>query len=167
MTSNSPPPASGDKPAPARKKAPARRKPAAEPAAPAEPPATPPLAEPGTAAAWPALDEPVPAAQPEPQPVPAEQAPPDPSEESSPPSRDPDEVWQALLDNRYLCVVRRTGPYEGLLSITDNQKPDVPAATFPVGLSYAAALGPDAGDVDYWQQLSVNYVDKRGGGAAD
>jgi hypothetical protein len=75
-------------------------------------------------------------------------------------------VWQALLDNRYLCVVRRTGPYEGLLSITDNQNPDVPAATFPVGLSYAAAFGPDAGDVDYWQQLSVDYVDKRGGGAA-
>jgi hypothetical protein len=68
-------------------------------------------------------------------------------------------VWNSTLDGRYKVTVVRTGRYQADLSIQDGEQI---LHGESVGLAYDALFGPDVDDVDRWQQIAVNFVDKLG-----
>ncbi|HKU24530.1 MAG TPA: hypothetical protein VJQ54_03605 [Candidatus Sulfotelmatobacter sp.] len=67
-------------------------------------------------------------------------------------------VWTSTLDGRYKVTVTRTGDYHGELTISEG---DQVLHREPVGLSYGAIFGPDVSDVADWQQIAVEFVDRR------
>jgi len=66
------------------------------------------------------------------------------------------ELWRGTLDEIYVASVVRTGPYEGLLSIS---KDGEALGSCPVTLAYGASFGPDAGNVHDWQEWATAFVD--------
>lgn len=67
-------------------------------------------------------------------------------------------VWEATLDDRYECqVIRTEDPYKGILLIHDGTREILREE---VGLSYAAQFGPDVDDVQLWQDMCIQAVDK-------
>lgn len=67
-----------------------------------------------------------------------------------------DIVWSGELDGRYLCRVRRTEPYGGVLEILEG---GTVLAHWPVELAYDAVFGPDIGDVAEWQERCSHWAD--------
>lgn len=67
-------------------------------------------------------------------------------------------VWESTLDDRYRCVVSRTGARTGRLTITDMETEDELHAE-NVRLAYGAKFGPDIGDIRTWQELAMEVVD--------
>jgi hypothetical protein len=67
-------------------------------------------------------------------------------------------VWEAKLDDKYDCVVQRTGDYAGELTITADSTVLHREA---VGLSYGAIFGPDVADVREWEDKCIGIVDPR------
>ncbi len=71
-------------------------------------------------------------------------------------------VWHAMLDTRYLCEVKRIGPYKGKITMTDTTNPaDKPMLDMEIVLSFDAAFGPDVADVNAWMQLCVDTVERK------
>jgi len=68
-------------------------------------------------------------------------------------------VWWATLDDRYQVEVHRTGPRTGILYVFDHRDGDKELASWPVGLSFGAVLGPDIDDVVDWQNKIVDFID--------
>lgn len=68
----------------------------------------------------------------------------------------PDVVWEAGLDGCYVVSVVRLAPYQGQLQI---RKGGALVRVEPVALSYDALFGPDAEDVNQWQELALQFVD--------
>ena len=68
------------------------------------------------------------------------------------------EVWNATLDDKYAISVKRTEPYQGILTISDG---DEVLYQEPVGLMYNAQFGPDVDDVHHWKQTAVRFIDSR------
>jgi len=77
-------------------------------------------------------------------------------------TNDPNLVWSATLDERYVIRVTRVEPYTGELVILDGDK-----ELFREGviLSYNALFGPDVFDVEAWQQRAIEFIDGRAGNA--
>jgi len=73
-------------------------------------------------------------------------------------TNDPNLVWSATLDERYVIRVVRTEPYSGELVILDGDKE---LHREEVVLSYNALFGPDVFDVDAWQGRAVEFIDGR------
>lgn len=71
-------------------------------------------------------------------------------------------VWEGTLDDRYRCLVTRTGDRTGRLTVTDTET-DAELLAEEVGLSYGAAFGPDVGDIHRWQERAMEVVDSRKG----
>lgn len=67
-------------------------------------------------------------------------------------------VWESELDHKYCVRVTRTLPYKGRLTITEEEKV---LHEQDVGLSYDAIFGPDAADVDEWQNIAMKFVDQK------
>jgi hypothetical protein len=67
-------------------------------------------------------------------------------------------VWNTKLDGRFEVVVTRTVPYQGELTISEN---DQVIFRQPVGLMYDAMFGPDMADVSEWKHISVTFVDSQ------
>ncbi len=69
-----------------------------------------------------------------------------------------DAVWTSSLDDRYTVTVTRTAAYRGEFVIREGDKL---LHSKSVGLAYNALFGPDVDDVQRWQQLAIDFVDKR------
>lgn len=69
-------------------------------------------------------------------------------------------VWESTLDDRYRCLVSRTGAETGRLTITDTETEQELHAE-DVELAYGATFGPDIGDIRTWQELAMEVVDSR------
>jgi len=67
-----------------------------------------------------------------------------------------DTVWEARMDERYTCVVVRTGQSTGTLIIKDG---DLLLHEQEVVLSWGAEFGPDVADVAYWQDICIAKID--------
>lgn len=67
-----------------------------------------------------------------------------------------DVVWEATLDDIYKCQVTRTDAYTGILTISNKDKT---LFSKEVSMSYGALFGPDVADVNYWENICVDYVD--------
>jgi hypothetical protein len=65
-------------------------------------------------------------------------------------------VWEAELDNRYRCEVRRTDDYAGELKMVDGERVLI---CENVGLMYGALFGPDVSDVVDWQDKCTAAAD--------
>lgn len=79
-------------------------------------------------------------------------------------------VWWTRLDGRYQVEVQRIrdgevveDPYQGTLVVFDRRKTMKTILVEPVGLSYGAPFGPDAGDVAYWQDRVLKFIDEEYG----
>ena len=66
-------------------------------------------------------------------------------------------VWENKLDNKYEVFVERKSPYNGELVIREGEKELLREA---VTISYNAPFGPDAGDVQIWQDRCCEFIDK-------
>lgn len=66
------------------------------------------------------------------------------------------EVWTATLDEKYVVTVIREAPYRGVLTIMEGKQV---LHRESVGLMYNAQFGPDADDVDAWQEIAVRFID--------
>jgi hypothetical protein len=73
-------------------------------------------------------------------------------------TNDPNLVWSATMDERYLIRVVRTEPYSGELVILDGDKE---LLREEVVLSYNALFGPDVFDVEAWQDRAIKFIDGR------
>ncbi|MBI4119112.1 MAG: hypothetical protein HY452_02520 [Parcubacteria group bacterium] len=71
----------------------------------------------------------------------------------------PQLVWRGKFDARYLIEVHRTDGYNGKLFIFDHDKNDQEIFSVDVDLSYGARFGPDASDVDEWQEKALDFID--------
>lgn len=67
-----------------------------------------------------------------------------------------DLVWSGTLDDKYVCRVRRTHPYGGVLEILLGEQV---LKHWPVELAYDAVFGPDVADVAEWQDRCAAFVD--------
>ena len=72
----------------------------------------------------------------------------------------PDAIYKATLDNRFRLEVLRTTDREGTLRLFDTKDNDKLLLEKDVDLMYGAIFGPDVCDVNYWQELTVEFVDK-------
>jgi hypothetical protein len=70
----------------------------------------------------------------------------------------PNIVWVVLFDARYKMTVLRKEPYRGTLELRDGEDLILEQ---DVCLSYDAMFGPDAGDVAEWQEIAMQFIDKR------
>jgi hypothetical protein len=68
-------------------------------------------------------------------------------------------IWQSKLDTIYDCTVERTGERTGLLKVT---KENQVLLEREVGLSYGATFGPDIEDVEFWQEMILEFIDNQG-----
>ena len=66
-------------------------------------------------------------------------------------------VWEADLDDKYHCEVRRTGDYTGELIMREG---DTELLKQNVGLAYRAIFGPDVSDVAEWQTICLAKADE-------
>lgn len=67
-------------------------------------------------------------------------------------------IWQNRLDNRFdIVVFAAVQPYRGVLVIRDGA---AELRREPVLVSYNAAFGPDAADVDEWMERGLSIVDE-------
>jgi hypothetical protein len=83
----------------------------------------------------------------------------------------PEVIWEDLLDKMYRIRVERLPDPDrqnvwpsdlsrkGLLTIS--QLDGVRLHSAPVFISWGAPMGPDAGDVDVWQDMACKWVDER------
>jgi hypothetical protein len=67
-------------------------------------------------------------------------------------------VWSGIVDGRFACRVVRNGGTGGILSVHDG---DNKIYAKPVSLSYGARFGPDASDVEDWQERCTEVIDER------
>jgi hypothetical protein len=67
-------------------------------------------------------------------------------------------IWSNILDERYECKVSRNSHYSGQLTIFDNQLKKF-LYDEEVRLSFGATFGPDALDVNEWQDKIIEIVD--------
>ena len=70
-----------------------------------------------------------------------------------------DTVWMSKLDEKYDCRVTRTGERTGILTMINLEDATV-LVDREVGLSYGAKFGPDFADVQQWQDICVEAVEK-------
>ncbi len=68
-------------------------------------------------------------------------------------------VWRSKLDDRYLVEIQRVNESTGNLCIFDHEDDDTLIHKETVGLSYGAAFGPDAADVNTWAEAAIDVVD--------
>lgn len=68
------------------------------------------------------------------------------------------EVWKDKLDSKYDIVVTRTKPYKGLLRVSEG---DTILLEEEVLLSYDAKFGPDAFDIEDWQNRVIKFIDSK------
>jgi len=66
-------------------------------------------------------------------------------------------VWSGTVDGKYVCRVVRNGGTGGILSIHDG---DNKIYGKPVALPYGARFGPDASDVQDWQDRCTEVIDE-------
>lgn len=75
-------------------------------------------------------------------------------------------VWEQTVDEgRFRCWVEQVpgDGYRGVLRVEVAHPPEIIPEILldqPVGISYAAAFGPDVSDVGAWQMASINAIDK-------
>jgi hypothetical protein len=67
-------------------------------------------------------------------------------------------IWKATLDEKYECVVERTGTYQGRLTVTENDTAQN-ILDKDVSLSYGASFGPDVTDIAEWQLSIIDAID--------
>ena len=67
-------------------------------------------------------------------------------------------IWEAKLDNKYDIYVERVEPYKGELIIKDG---DTTLTTKSVTLAYDAKFGPDVEDVQQWENMCADFIDKQ------
>jgi hypothetical protein len=67
-------------------------------------------------------------------------------------------IWKSTLDEKYECVVERTGVYQGRLTVTENNT-SKHILDKDVSLSYGALFGPDAVDIAEWQLSIIDAID--------
>lgn len=73
---------------------------------------------------------------------------------------EPHVVYENTVDDQTWAVnVTRLKPYVGILTVT---KMDTDEVIYQqnVGIAYDAAFGPDVDDVEAWQQIALNAIDK-------
>lgn len=66
-------------------------------------------------------------------------------------------IWEANLDDTYICKVTRKGENVGVLTVHDSQ--GVRLFKEDVSFSFNAMFGPDASDIENWQSLIVDVID--------
>lgn len=69
-------------------------------------------------------------------------------------------VWQAILDGKYGCSVARISGSKGRLVVANEETKEI-LLDKEVALSYGAIFGPDADDVNLWQDICIEVVDKQ------
>ena len=67
-------------------------------------------------------------------------------------------IWDAELDNRYKCTVKRLDERKAVLTVVDTTNEET-LLDREVGLSYGAMFGPDMMDVADWQTMIIEAVD--------
>jgi hypothetical protein len=67
-------------------------------------------------------------------------------------------IWSNVLNNRYDCKVVRNSGYTGQLTVYDNELKHY-LYSEEVRLSYGAAFGPDALDLNEWMNMIEKVVD--------
>ena len=67
-------------------------------------------------------------------------------------------IWESKLDDKYHCIVNRTLPYKGILTIKENNE-----ILFEdeVTITYDAKFGADGQDISYWQDICINFIDNK------
>ena len=66
-------------------------------------------------------------------------------------------VWESKLDGKYdIAVTSEQDAYSGTLTIKLNGEL---LHEEPVPIAYGAPFGPDAMDVDTWQEIGCHFVD--------
>ena len=71
----------------------------------------------------------------------------------------PQMVWNAILDDRYIVEVQRTGGATGNLLVFDHNKNDQEIFSKEVSLSYGARFGADVADVEDWAEKVTDFID--------
>ena len=71
----------------------------------------------------------------------------------------PQVIFNAILDDRYIVEVQRTGGATGNLLIFDHDRNDQEIFSQAVGLSYGAKFGPDISDVEDWEMKVADFID--------
>lgn len=72
----------------------------------------------------------------------------------------PNLIWYAELDQRYQVEVHRTSPDTGNLYIFDHEDNAKQLMELGVNLSYGAQFGPDLADVQQWERIVIEFIDK-------
>lgn len=67
-----------------------------------------------------------------------------------------DVVWESKLDDIYECKVVRNAPYQGILTI---EQDNTVLFNKEVSLMYDAVFGPDVSDLAEWEDLCIKFVD--------
>lgn len=73
-----------------------------------------------------------------------------------------DPCWDQAVDRgRFRCTVEQTDAdgYRGILRVTVADTDEV-IHEQDVGVAYAARFGPDAADVEAWQEISLTAIDE-------
>jgi len=65
-------------------------------------------------------------------------------------------IWESTLDHIYRITVTRVDQYNGTFRI---HKGDQLLKEEPVTLAYGAPFGPDAADVQEWEDKAVVFID--------
>ena len=68
-------------------------------------------------------------------------------------------IWEATIDNTFKCAVVHTEDYKGQLKVTDNAGKVLLDET--VDLAFGASFGPDVDDVQAWENMCIEAVDKQ------
>ena len=70
-------------------------------------------------------------------------------------------AWAGVLDCRYGIEVKRVEPYKGKLCIYDLENNKKLIHSRDTSISFDAKFGPDGNDVEMWQDIGVEVVDKK------
>ena len=73
-------------------------------------------------------------------------------------SKEPELIWEALMDDRYRVSVTRIDGSTGRLTVCDQSEQAV-LHTEEVFLLAGARFGPDVSDVACWQEKAIAVVD--------
>lgn len=68
-------------------------------------------------------------------------------------------VWSGTLDKKYEVIVYRKRAYCGYLIVKDIHDNQV-IHRQDVTINFDAQYGPDVGDIDTWQRIATEVVDK-------